>query len=152
MKSWVAIDPGANGSLCRLYEDGSTFFIDFKKGGLHGYIDYLSALLSAKQQITAIAIEHVASMSGQGVKSMFSFGQRLGELEGMLLTFKLNYTKIRPQVWQKACQIVPKSGKKGTFQVMSNLYPNAELLGPKGGILDGRCDALGIAHYLRFIS
>ena len=88
-------------------------------------------------------------MPSQGVRSVFSFGQRLGELEGMLQTLGLGYVMPRPQEWQKACGIKPKSGKKGTHEALSKIYPKAELLGPKGGINDGRCDALGIAHYLR---
>lgn len=147
LKSWIAIDPGASGSLCYLLEDGTVFFKDFKDSGLLGYISFLEN--ASPSQLVMTAIEDVHAMPGQGVTSMFSFGQRLGELEGMLMALKLGYAKIRPQLWQKSCQIVPKSGKKGIFQVMSKLYPTAELIGPKGGIIDGRCDALGIAHYLR---
>ena len=145
MKSWLSADPGASGAICHLYEDGSTVFIDFKAEGLLGYIAYLRSI----SPTTMVGIEAVHAMRGQGVTSMFSFGQRLGELEGMLATLQLGYDKIRPQTWQKACNIPAKSGKKGTHEVMSRLYPNAILTGPKGGILDGRCDALGIAHYLR---
>jgi hypothetical protein len=96
-----------------------------------------------------IILESVASMHGQGVKSVFSFGQRLGELEGMLQTMELGYDKVRPQAWQKICGVKPKSGKKGIYETISKIYPKAELLGSRGGILDGRCDALSMAHYAR---
>lgn len=99
--------------------------------------------------IAATGIESVNSMPGQGVKSVFSFGQRLGELEGMLQTLEIGYEMPRPLTWQKACGVKPKSGKKGVYETLSKIYPKAELLGPKGGINDGRCDALGIAHFLR---
>lgn len=147
MKSWVAYDVGANGSMCHLWEDGQTEFVDFKTTGLAGYISYLehSNLLTVRM----IGIEAVSSMPGQGVKSMFSFGQRYGELQGMLLGIKLGFDIIRPQQWQKTCHVTPKSGKKGVYVAMSKLYPSAELTGPKGGIMDGRCDALGLAHHLR---
>lgn len=145
MKSWLAIDPGANGAICHLYEDGSTAFLDFKTDCLSGYAVYIDNISTS----TMIGVESVHAMRGQGVTSMFSFGQRLGELEGLLVALKRGYDKIRPQTWQKACNIPAKSGKKGTHEVMSRLYPSAILTGPKGGILDGRCDALGIAHYLR---
>jgi hypothetical protein len=155
MRSWLAIDPGASGSLCRLYEDGTTYFIDFKSNGLKGYIDYLQSILNANQRIELVAIEKVASMPGQGVKSVFSFGQRLGELEGMLQTLQLGYELVPPKTWQKACGIVmPKRStalqrKQQTYQTISKLYPQADVTGPKGGLLDGRCDSLGMAHYLR---
>ena len=147
MKSWIGIDPGASGCLCHLFEDNTVTFIDFKATKLLGYITYLEA--TDLSDVCMVATEAVHAMKGQGVSSMFSFGQRLGELEGMLQTLHIGYELVRPQAWQKSCQITPKSGKQGTFQVMSKLYPSALLTGPKGGILDGRCDALGIAHYLR---
>ena len=96
-----------------------------------------------------VSVEQVSSMPGQGVKSMFSFGQRLGELEGMLQALKIGYIQTRPQAWQKTCKVQAKSGKKGIFEAISKIYPEAELLGSKGGIKDGRCDSLGIAHNLR---
>lgn len=143
MKSWAGIDPGAKGSLCILYEDGTVDFQDYKDG-LWGYIVTLQ-----NTAITMVGLEKVHAMPGQGVTSMFSFGQRLGELEGMLQTLELGYVMPRPLEWQKACGVKPKSGKKGIYEVISKIYPKAQLLGPKGGIIDGRCDALGIAHYLR---
>lgn len=122
-------------------------FVDFKKSGLSGYVSYLEELDLI--DIRMIAVEAVSSMPGQGVKSMFSFGQRYGELQGMLTTFKLGFDIIRPQQWQKTCHVKPKSGKQGVHEAISRLYPTAELTGPKGGLMDGRCDALGLAHYLR---
>lgn len=144
MKSWLAFDPGANGSLCLLQENGDTFFVDFKTTGLKGYINFISTITP-----TMTAIEAVSAMPGQGVTSMFSFGQRYGELQGMLITLNIGYDLVRPQAWQKLAHIPPKSGKKGIYEVISRLYPNADLTGLKGGVMDGRCDALGLAHYLR---
>lgn len=144
MKHWIGIDPGANGAMCILYEDNTAEFFDFKKVGIKGYRnDVLNT------ETVMVGLEKVHAMPGQGVKSMFSFGQRLGELEGMLATLDVGYVMPRPIEWQKACGIPAKSGKKGIHEVMSKTYPNAPLTGPKGGIMDGRCDALGIAHYLR---
>lgn len=150
-KIWLACDPGAAGSLCCLFENGEAEFVDFKKENLKGYIERFKAIQSAYNviDIRMIAIEKVASMTGQGVKSVFSFGQRLGELEGMLQTLNLGYIFIRPQEWQKTCGVTPKSGKKGIYETISKIYPQAELKGPKGGLLDGRSDALGMAHHLR---
>lgn len=146
MKLFAAIDPGANGALCILSEEGVAEFYDFAKVGLIGYA---KALKSVDVPLTMVAVEAVSAMPGQGVSSMFSFGQRLGELEGMLITLEIGYEKVRPQKWQKLCAVPPKSGKKGISETMTKLYPKLPLAGPKGGIMDGRCDALGLAHYLR---
>lgn len=148
MKHWIGIDPGATGAMCILYENNTVVFKDFKTIGLQGYSEILMTR-PINSSLVMVGLEKVNAMPGQGVKSMFSFGQRLGELQGMLITLKLGYVSPRPLEWQKACGVTPKSGKKGIYQAISKIYPNAALLGPKGGIIDGRCDALSIAHYLR---
>lgn len=144
----IGIDPGANGCLCHLTDDDATF-IDFKKEGLTGYIQYLTEIHLSTGKKPLIVLERVHAMPGQGVKSMFSFGQRLGELEGVLQALSLAYVFSRPQEWQKACGIPPKSGKKGIHEALAKIYPAAVLKGPKGGIMDGRCDALGLSHFGR---
>jgi len=149
MKIWLAIDPGASGSMCILTEENNVFFTDYKTNGLRGYITTLGDIRDEDLEPTMIALEKVHAMPGQGVSSMFSFGQRLGELEGILQAFDMGYELIRPQLWQKACGVPAKSGKKGIYEAISKIYPQAELTGPKGGIIDGRCDALGMCHYLR---
>ena len=151
MKYWIGIDPGASGAMCVLNEDNQLFFYDFKSGKIPNYSSLLRTHTTTfpEDPIVMIGLEKVSAMPGQGVKSMFSFGQRLGELEGMLQTLKLGYDMIRPLQWQKACGVKPKSGKQGIYETVSKLYPDASLHGPKGGLIDGRCDALGIAHYIR---
>jgi hypothetical protein len=42
----------------------------------------------------------------------------------------------------------PADKKKFVASIALQLYPKAPLFGPKGGLLDGRADALMIAHYL----
>jgi len=150
MKHWLGIDPGSNGGMCILYEDNRTEFYDFKKAGIIGYSKEID-----NAETVMIGLEKVHSMPQQGVKSVFTFGQRLGELEGMLQTLELGYDLIPPKTWQQGAGVImPKKAtpvlrKKTTYNQMSKLYPKAELLGKLGGIIDGRCDALGIAHYMR---
>lgn len=92
--------------MCILFEDDSVTFADFKSAGIPGYVNLCRATSPE-----AIAIEQVYSRTGQGVKSVFSFGQRFGELEGMLQTLSLPYTYCSPttlakvlrrsfQIWQ----------------------------------------------------
>jgi len=142
-KLWIGIDPGANGCLCIL-SDTNIEFYDFKKIGLMGYKNLLKSI-----NPTMIALELVRARPGQGVVSMFSMGQRVGELEGLLIGLEKGYIQVRPQEWQKTCKVPKKSGKKGIAETMLKMYPSAQLFGPKGGLLDGRADALGLAHHLR---
>lgn len=136
----IGIDPGAKGAMCVL--DGNIpRFIDFS---LIKYIDELKLHTDVRA-----CIEKVHAMPGQGVSSTFVFGQRLGELEGICLALGIPYSLVPPREWQKACGIQPKSDKKRIANDLIKLYPQAELYGTRGGLLDGRSDSLGIAHYAR---
>ncbi|MBS9782733.1 MAG: hypothetical protein KGV43_02905 [Arcobacter sp.] len=113
--------------------------------------EYIVILSRLKQENTPmmVGIEKVSSMPKQGVKSMFSFGQRLGELEGMCKSLYIPYELVPPQQWQKVCKIKPKSTKQDIANQILNLYPNASLKGKRGGLLDGVSDSIGLAHYIR---
>ena len=142
---YIGIDPGAKGSMC-LIANGKVLFKDFD---LKEYSNTLKAFLDTDDTELMVAIEKVHAMPGQGVSSSFSFGQRLGEIEGMLTALQIPYELVAPKDWQKACGIPAKSDKKGIASVIQKLYPTAELYGNKGGLRDGRSDALGLAHFIR---
>lgn len=142
---YIGIDPGAKGSMC-VISNGKVLFKDFD---LKEYSNTLKAFLDTDDTELMVAIEKVHAMPGQGVSSSFSFGQRLGELEGMLTALQIPYELVAPRDWQKACGIPAKSDKKGIASVIQKLYPTAELYGNKGGLRDGRSDALGLAHFIR---
>lgn len=148
----VGIDPGAKGCMVTLttgLEKEEPLFLDFN---LKQYCESLTRLSKSIQDSTTpimVAVEKVHAMPGQGVSSTFSFGQRLGELEGMLMTISMPYELVAPKDWQKACGIPAKSDKKAIAEVMQKLYPTAELYGNKGGLRDGRSDSLGLAHFIR---
>lgn len=142
---YIGIDPGAKGSMC-VMSNGKVVFKDFD---LKEYSSTLKAFLDTNDTELMVAIEKVHAMPGQGVSSSFSFGQRLGELEGMLTALQIPYELVAPKDWQKACGIPAKSDKKGIASVIQKLYPTAELYGNKGGLRDGRSDALGLAHFIR---
>ena len=69
-------------------------------------------------------IEKVHSMPGQGVKSMFTFGQNYGFLRACLIAHKIPFNEIRPQVWQKALGCLSKGDKNVTKQKAQQLYPH----------------------------
>lgn len=148
---FIGIDPGASGAMCIIQSLTNSSIgitlLDFKKVGIKGYADELRKYTN--YNTLHIYLERVHAMPKQGVSSMFSFGQRLGELEGMLKTLDLDYETVMSRTWQKTIGVPPKSGKQGIYTTVHSLYPIVQLYGPKGGLLDGRCDALGIAHYAK---
>ena len=74
----------------------------------------------------------------------------MGEIKGILSTldFDNNTEWIQPQTWQKHINTDSNRGKKAIADSLLSLYPSADLYGPRGGLKDGRSDALGIANYI----
>ena len=96
----IGIDVGGTGSLCVLENTNLTTLIPFKS-----LRSYLKELENAKKVYTqhklSIWVESVHSMPRQGVKSMFTFGQRFGEVIGVLEAYDLGYNLVSPKQWQK---------------------------------------------------
>ena len=101
----IAIDVGAKGSLAHLTAFDNEIvllkFLRFDKVGLKGYMDYLLD----NPIFATFIIEKVNAMPRQGVTSMFSFGERYGEIRGLLQGLGIvdnNTIEIlRPTEWQK---------------------------------------------------
>lgn len=144
-KIYIGIDPGKNGALAVIRESKGVSLVDFD---LKAYINLLSYFKKSYDMF--IGIEKVHAMPGEGVKSSFSFGERVGELKGILSTldFDNNTEWILPQTWQKHINTDSNRGKKAIADSLLSLYPSADLYGPRGGLKDGRSDALGIANYI----
>ena len=93
---YVGIDIGAKGCMAILDDDNNLTTQSFNNGGVGVYRDLLLNIKPKK-----ILIERVHSLPHQGVKSMFSFGQRYGEVLGILVALRLAYDTLLPQQWQK---------------------------------------------------
>ena len=147
----AGIDPGTNGAIAVLDSSNpdSVALLDLKKNSICDTWNWLHteglALKSSK-----IWVEDVHSMFGMSAKSNFGFGRNLGTVLTIaeLLTGKDPNT-ITPKIWQKYIGVTVKGKaiKKEVAKIAQGLYPNAELHGKRGGLLDGRADALMIAHY-----
>tara|TARA_B100000470_G_scaffold72642_4_gene55561 strand:+ start:9977 stop:10504 length:528 start_codon:yes stop_codon:yes gene_type:complete len=154
----AGIDPGTNGAIAVLDSESpdSVALLDLKKQDtwyiqhwLYEFIDILmkKPLLSREYYIW---IEDVHSMHGMSAKSNFGFGKNVGMITTIAeLLLKDSPHIVTPKVWQKyiGVTVKGKSIKKEVAKIAQGLYPNAELHGKRGGLLDGRADALMIAHY-----
>jgi crossover junction endodeoxyribonuclease RuvC len=89
-------------------------------------------------------LERLNAMPGQGVTSMFSMGQSLGVVLGILAALDIPTTTIPPRTWQRALDV--PQGKDGSRYRAAQLFPaHAELF--KRVKDDGRSDATLIAAY-----
>lgn len=92
----------------------------------------------------AAYLERLNAMPGQGVTSMFSMGQSLGVVLGVLAACEVPTTTIPPRTWQKALDV--PQGKDGSRYRAAQLFPDAAGMFARVKD-DGRSDAALIALY-----
>lgn len=144
------IDPGSNGAICVLDRNDSTYiaFCDLKKS-----TTYDIAIWLFNQKVTYIWIEDIHSLYGMSAKSNFNFGKNLGVVTTISeIISKGDNSKIRtvtPKIWQQYIGVTKKGKhiKKNVADIAKKLYPNVEIHGKRGGLLDGRSDACMVAYY-----
>ncbi len=100
----IGIDPGISGSICFL-DNGKILDViempimtDGKKNKKQVNTKRIKQF--EKNQIRVV-IEHVSAMPGQGVTSMFNFGQSFGILKGICTAMQLPMYFVRPAKWKK---------------------------------------------------
>ena len=153
----VGIDPGSSGAIAVLdsLNPDSIALLDLKKHSIFEISSWLTSHLHKnieyeEDAITKIWVEDIHSMYGMSARSNFGFGRNLGTV----LTISEMLTgvtpgMVAPKVWQKYIGVTAKGKaiKRQVANIAQYLYPQAELHGKKGGLLDGRSDALMIAYY-----
>ena len=113
----IGIDPGISGSICFL-EDGKIIDViemptmaEGKKNkrqvnGSQIFNEILKRINKNDQQNTKVVIEQVSAMPGQGVTSMFNFGQSFGILKGICSAMQLPMYFVRPAKWKKYFNLI----------------------------------------------
>ena len=108
----IGIDPGISGSIC-FFEDGKILDViemptmtEGKKNkkqvnGSQIYNEICKITKDIEKQEIRIVIEQVSAMPGQGVTSMFNFGQSFGILKGISSAMQLPVYFVRPAKWKK---------------------------------------------------
>lgn len=103
----LAIDPGLNGAGAVLDERGeliACFDLPTIGEGTQRRIDAtnLAGHIRAHTQYGFAIVEQVASRPGQGVSSMFRFGQSYGTVLGVIGALELSVRHITPAKWKRA--------------------------------------------------
>lgn len=172
----IGIDPGMSGAIAVLDENSAYTIIDMptfqvvmsrrrsrktgqikeKKRTEYNIPQILLFLTQAKAsapegQVEA-CLEAVHSMPKQGVRAMFSMGEGFGILKCALTATAISWTLVAPQTWKKAMMKGMGKEKDSSVYRALQLYPQAELMGPKGGRKHGRADALLMARYVQLYS
>ena len=144
---YIGIDPGKNGGIA---------FIDTFQQSYDVYVFSEETLLKklyrfSKYKTDSIkcVLEKVNAMPGQGVVSMFNFGQNYGFIQGVLKAYGIPYELVTPQKWKKEFSCT--SDKNTSIEVCKRLFPNVNLKATERCKKDhdGIAEALLIAEYGR---
>ena len=113
----IGIDPGISGSIC-FFRDGKILDViempvmnEGKKNkkqvnGAQIYNEISKKINSNPEGKTRVVIEHVTAMPGQGVTSMFNFGQSFGVIKGICSAMRLPMFFVRPTKWKKYYNLI----------------------------------------------
>ena len=113
----IGIDPGISGSIC-FFEDGKILDViemptmtEGKKNkkqvnGSQIYNEILKKVKKLETNDIRVIVEQVSAMPGQGVTSMFNFGQSFGILKGICSAMQLPIYFVRPAKWKKYFNLI----------------------------------------------
>ncbi len=113
----IGIDPGISGSIC-FFKEGKIIDViempsmtEGKKNkkqvnGAQTYNEISKRIVGIKKENIKVVIEQVSAMPGQGVTSMFNFGQSFGILKGICAAMQLSMHFVRPVRWKKYFSLI----------------------------------------------
>jgi len=152
----IGIDPGISGSIC-FFEDGKIIDViemptmtEGKKNkkqvnGSQIYNEISKRINKLPKKNIRVIVEQVSAMPGQGVTSMFNFGQSYGILKGICSAMQLPIYFIRPAKWKKYYNLI-NSEKDASRTRAIEIFPyfSSELSKKKDS---NKADAILIASF-----
>ena len=152
----IGIDPGLNGGIAilddlKIYD---IFDMPIMSEGKKNKNQLNSAQLVnilnkhvLKKENTFVIVEQVSAMPGQGVTSMFNFGQTFGSIKGICAALGLPIFYVRPAKWKKHFELI-NSSKDASRTKVIEMYPYiSSRLTKKKDV--NKADAILIARYFR---
>ena len=114
----IGIDPGLSGAIAILENNKVIEVLEMptmaegkknkKQLNSAQLVSQLKSYLIDKDEI-AVVVEQVNAMPGQGVTSMFNFGQTFGAIKGVCAALELPIFFVRPLKWKKYFDLVNSS-------------------------------------------
>ncbi len=152
----IAIDPGISGSLC-FFEEGKIIDIiempnmaagkknKRQVNGAQIYNEISLRIKNFQKEDVKVVIEQVSAMPGQGVTSMFNFGQSFGVLKGICSAMQLPMYFVRPAKWKKYFNLInSKKDASRTKAIEIFPYISAQLSKKKDS---NKADAILLASF-----
>ena len=152
----IAIDPGINGAIC-FFENGQVKEViemptmaEVKKNKRqvngHQMYNELSSRIKGYSSLNInVIVEQVSAMPGQGVTSMFNFGQSFGVIKGVCAAMRLPIFFVRPAKWKKHFELI-NSQKAASRTKAIEMFPKiSSILSKKKD--SNKADAILIASF-----
>lgn len=153
MRLTIGIDPGASGAVAFLRDGELSAAFDMptvprRTGGEQVEPALLAQLIRAARGLdpgahVVAVVEQVGAMPGQGVSSMFRFGDAFGVVRGVLGALGIPLVLAPPAQWKKALQLAGAEKDLARTRAIETWPVHAELFRRKKDV--GRADAALIA-------
>tara|TARA_B100001250_G_C19770420_1_gene776890 strand:+ start:763 stop:1257 length:495 start_codon:yes stop_codon:yes gene_type:complete len=113
----IGIDPGISGAIC-FFENGEVKDVidmptmaEGKKNkrqinGRQIFNEISNRINNYNSKNINVIVEQVSAMPGQGVTSMFNFGQSFGIIKGICSAMQLPIFFVRPAKWKKYFDLI----------------------------------------------
>ena len=129
----IGIDPGISGAIC-FFQNGEIIDVidmpsmaDGKKNkrqinSQQVFNEVSERIINIPKKEIIVVIEQVSAMPGQGVTSMFNFGQSFGVLKGICSAMQLSMYFVRPAKWKKYYGLI-KTEKDASRTKVIEIFP-----------------------------
>ena len=128
----IGIDPGLSGAIAVLDNNKVLKIYDMpvmaegkkNKRQLNSaqLVNIIKENIENREEINVV-VEQVNAMPGQGVTSMFNFGQTFGAIKGVCAALNLPIFFIRPSKWKKYFELI-NSSKDSSRTKAIEMYPS----------------------------
>ena len=152
----IGIDPGISGAIC-FFENGEVVDVidmptmsEGKKNkrqvnGRQIFYEISTRIENYSLKNIRVVVEQVSAMPGQGVTSMFNFGQSYGVIKGICSAMQLPIFFVRPLKWKKYFNLV-KTQKDASRTKVIEIFPKiSSILSKKKDA--NKADAILIASF-----
>ena len=150
----IGIDPGLSGAIAILENNKVLNLFDMpvmsegkknkKQLNSSHLVNIIKENINQNEEI-AVVVEQVNAMPGQGVTSMFNFGQTFGAIKGLCAALELPIYFVRPSKWKKHFELI-NSSKDASRTKVIEMYPKlSNQLTKKKDV--NKSDAILIARY-----
>ena len=150
----IGIDPGLSGAIAVLENNKVLNIFDMpvmsegkkNKRQLNSalLVNFLKDNIKDNEEV-AIVVEQVNAMPGQGVTSMFNFGQTFGAIKGICAALEFPIFFVRHSKWKKHFELI-NSSKDASRTKAIEMYPKlSKELAKKKDV--NKSDAILIARF-----